>query len=269
MTGFLQRVCAEAKDRVAQDRRHRPDAAVMAAARARPPASDLAAALAGDGVAVITEIKRASPSRGHMAAIPDPASLGRDYAAGGAAAISVLTEPTHFEGSLDDLAAVAAATDLPVLRKDFTVDAYQIWQARAAGAAAVLLILAALDDRQLASLMTAADDAGLDSVVETHTAAEAARAVRAHERVATGRRLILGVNTRNLASLQVDPSHFARIRSQADVPSDALLVAESGVRGPADVTAYAAAGADAVLVGEHVSTAADPRATVAALATAT
>ena len=269
-TGFLQQVCAEARDRIAADAAEEPLAALTRRALATPAPASFADALSGPAgrPRVITEIKRASPSRGHMADIPDPVALARQYVAGGAAAISVLTEPAHFEGHLEDLVAVSAAVDVPTLRKDFVVDAHQVWQARAAGAAAVLLIVAALDDDDLADLQRVADDAGLDCLVETHSAAEVARAVAAHARAATGRRLVLGVNARDLVTLEVDRDHIARVRAAADLPEGALLVAESGIRGPDDVRAYADLGADAVLVGEHVATAPDPTAAVRDLATA-
>lgn len=269
MSNFLRQVCAEALERVADDIEHEDDADLRRRALATPPPPYFADALAGEGIAVITEVKRASPSRGHMADIADPAALARAYVAGGAAVISVLTEPAHFEGSLDDLVEVAASVAVPVLRKDFIVDAYQVWQARAAGAAAVLLIVAALDDDALPELMGAADEAGLDCLVETHSAEEILRAVAAHDIAATGRRLVLGVNARDLTTLEVDRDHIARVREHVDLPLGALLVAESGIRGPDDVAAYAAVGADAVLVGEHVATTADPASAVRALVSVT
>ncbi len=262
---FLHRVCDEAHDRVAADAAREPLDELIARAREVPPPPGFATGLAAPGVQLICEVKRASPSRGHMAEIPDPARLASAYAAGGAAAISVLTEPVHVEGSLDDLRAVTATVALPVLRKDFTVDPYQVWQARAAGAAAVLLIVAALDDDALVELMGVAAEADLDCLVEAHTADEVARAATAHDRAETGRRLVLGVNARDLTTLTVDRAHVARVRAAVDLPDGALLVAESGVAGPADVGEYAAVGADAVLVGEHVATAADPEAAVRAL----
>lgn len=268
--GFLQQVCAEARDRVAAAAAAEPLDAVKVRARQTPPPPSFTDALAGPAgrPRVITEIKRASPSRGHMAEIADPVALALQYAAGGAAAISVLTEPVHFEGHLDDLVAVSAAVTVPTLRKDFVIDAHQVWEARGAGAAAVLLIVAALGDDDLATLQREADAAGLDCLVETHSADEVARAVAAHARAATGRRLVLGVNARDLVTLEVDRRHIARVRAAADLPAGALLVAESGIRGAADVRAYAEVGADAVLVGEHVATAPDPTAAVRDLVTA-
>ncbi len=266
MPGFLERACDQARARVTAAIGERPldDIRTAAAARRRPPS--LADALSGPGVAVVAEVKRASPSRGDLAPIPDAGALARRYRDGGAAAVSVLTEPLAFKGSLDDLEAVVAAVDIPALRKDFVVDPYQVHEAAAVGAAAVLLIVAALDDAALAGLLRVADEAGLDALVETHTPAEAARAATAHAAAGSGRRLIVGVNARDLATLTVDPGRFAAVR--AALPAGAIAVAESGVRGPDDVTRLADLGADAVLVGESVATAADPAAAVAALVAA-
>ncbi len=266
MTGFLARVCTEARDRVAEAARAEPLEALRERAAQRPTAPGFADALSGSGLAVIAEVKRASPSRGRIAAIPDPAWLARQYAEGGAAAVSVLTEPAHFAGSLDDLAMVAAAVRLPVLRKDFVVDPYQIFQARAAGAAAVLLIVAALPQPELVRLLAATAAAGLDALVEVHDEGEAERAAAAHAEATAGRPLVIGVNARDLSTLKVDPDRFAAVR--AALPRDAIAVAESGVQGPADARRLAALGADAVLVGEHVATAGNPAAAVRALAEA-
>jgi indole-3-glycerol phosphate synthase len=207
---------------------------------------------------VIAEVKRASPSKGPIAPGLDAAAQARAYQHGGAAAVSVLTEPTRFAGSLDDLAAVSA-TGVSALRKDFIVDRYQIWEARAAGAAAVLLIVAALDDRTLAGLHDEAATAGLDALVEVHDADEAARAG------AIGARIV-GVNARNLRTFEVDPQAFARLRPS--LPPHALAVAESGISTPEQIREAAACGADAVLVGESLVRAADPAAAVAALVAA-
>ncbi|MGH8885225.1 MAG: indole-3-glycerol phosphate synthase TrpC [Egibacteraceae bacterium] len=263
MSGFLAQVCAQARARVAEAVRDEPLEALRARALERPAPPGFAAALAGDGVAVIAEVKRASPSRGRLAAIGDPAALARRYAEGGAAAVSVLTEPTHFAGSLDDLATVAAAAPLPVLRKDFVVDRYQVLEARAAGAAAVLLIVAALPQPDLEGLLVAAAQAGLDALVEVHDPDEATRAALAHCGAATGWPLVIGVNARDLVTLSIDQDRFEVVRGA--LPEDAVTVAESGVRGPVDVRRLAGLGADAVLVGEHVATAADPAAAVRAL----
>jgi indole-3-glycerol phosphate synthase len=220
---------------------------------------DAVAALSGQDVAVIAEVKRASPSKGKMAAIDDPAALACDYEAGGASIISVLTEPRHFGGSLEDLAAVRERVAVPVLRKDFIVSSYQIWEARAHGADMVLLIVAALEQNALVSLVERAVSIGLVPLVEVHTDAEVVRAVEAGAKV-------IGVNARDLTTLEVDRGVFARLAPL--IPSHVIKIAESGIRGPRDLFAYAAAGADAVLVGESLVTGKDPRSAVADLVTA-
>lgn len=264
MHGFLEQACAEAQERVAEAQRLVPLAALRQAPA--PPPRPLAPALDGPGVAVIAEIKRASPSRGHLAWVPDPAPRAHAYVAGGAAAISVLTEPAHFRGTLADLTAVAAAVGVPVLRKDFVVDAYQVWEARAAGASAVLLIVAALDDGRLTDLLGAVAESGLDALVEVHDPREAERAAAAFEQARYPDIPVVGVNARDLATLSLDPGRFAACAGA--LPETAVTVAESGVTGPADVDRAAAAGADAILVGEHVVTASDPTQAVAALVAA-
>lgn len=260
---FLQQACAGARERVAQARVGEADEELRARALASPRPASLADALAAAGLSVIAEVKRSSPSRGRMTEIPDPAGLASAYARGGASAISVLTEPQWFDGSLDDLRAVTAAVNVPVLRKDFTVDSYQIWEARTAGAAAVLLIVAALPDDELTAHLRTADEAGLDALVEVHDTDEADRARKAWADAGTGRRLILGVNARDLTSLQVDPERFEAVRRS--LPDGAIAVAESGVKGPEHVAHLPGLGADAVLVGEYVATAADPEAAVRGL----
>jgi indole-3-glycerol phosphate synthase len=261
---FLPRACAEARDRVTEAARLVPLGALQQAPA--PPPRPLAPALGGPGVAVIAEIKRASPSKGHLAWVPDPVPRARAYTAGGAAAVSVLTEPAHFRGTLADLTAVAAGVDVPVLRKDFVVDPYQVWEARAAGASALLLIVAALDDDALAGLLAETAAAGLDALVEVHDVAEAARAGAAFAASRYPDVPVVGVNARDLTTLQVDPDRFAACADA--LPPGAIAVAESGVAGPDDVRRAAEAGADAVLVGEHVVTATDPRAAVAELVAA-
>ncbi len=258
-TGFLARALARKRAEVAASRRDRPVAELVAAAADRPPPRSLAAALRGAGISVIAEVKRASPSRGHLAIIPDAGALARACADGGAAAISVLTEPAHFAGSMDDLVDVAAATPLPALRKDFVIDAYQVWEARAAGAAAVLLIVAALEQNALVGLLERIESLGMTGLVEVHTEAEADRALAAGARV-------IGVNARNLVTLDIDRSIFERIAP--GLPSGVIKIAESGVRGPHDLISYACAGADAVLVGEGLVRSDSPREAVAELVTA-
>lgn len=211
------------------------------------------------GVAVIAEVKRSSPSKGALSPITDPAGLARSYQAGGASAISVLTEGRRFGGSLADLRAVREAVTLPVLRKDFIVASYQLWEAREAGADMVLLIVAALEQPALVSLVERAESLGLTPLVEVHDADEVERAVDAGSR-------IIGVNARNLKTLDVDPGTFARV--VPSIPSGVLAVAESGVRGAADVVSYAHQGAHAVLVGEALVTGSDPQTAVAELVAA-
>ncbi|PTR32382.1 indole-3-glycerol phosphate synthase [Rhodococcus sp. OK519] len=234
-------------------------AAVKAAAAAAPPALDAAAALRAPGIGVIAEVKRASPSKGALADIPNPAVLAAAYEAGGARMISVLTEERRFHGSLADLDAVRKAVSIPVLRKDFIVGPYQIHEARAHGADVILLIVAALDQHVLASLLDRTESLGMTALVEVHTEEEADRALEAGASV-------IGINARNLKTLEVDMDTFGRIAP--GLPTDLVKIAESGVRGTADLLAYAGAGADAVLVGEGLVTSGDPRAAVSDLVTA-
>ncbi|MBB0245392.1 indole-3-glycerol phosphate synthase TrpC [Streptomyces alkaliphilus] len=243
---------AERQERVGLDE-------LKEAAERAPAPLDGVAALRGDGVRVICEVKRSSPSKGALAAIADPAGLAADYEAGGAAAISVLTERRRFGGSLADLDAVRARVDVPVLRKDFIVTAYQLWEARAHGADLALLIVAALEQPALVSLVERAESIGLTPLVEVHDEEEVERALDAGARV-------IGVNARDLRTLEVDRSTFSRLAPE--LPADVVKIAESGVRGPHDLIAYAHDGADAVLVGESLVTGRDPRAAVADLVAA-
>lgn len=234
-----------------QDQRTREQAmpldAVKQAAAAAPAPLDARRWLRhADAVPIIAEIKRASPSKGHLADIPDPAALAAEYERGGAAAISVLTEGRRFLGSLDDLDRVRAAVHIPVLRKDFITTPYQIWEARAHGADIVLLIVAALDDATLHELLDLTHELGMTALVETHTADEIARAVQAGAAV-------IGINARNLKDLSVNVDNYRELA--AALPPDVIKVAESGVFGPVELEDYARAGADAVLVGEGVATA--------------
>ncbi|MUH60190.1 bifunctional indole-3-glycerol phosphate synthase/tryptophan synthase subunit beta [Bifidobacterium canis] len=201
-------------------------------------------------VPVIAEIKRASPSKGHLIDIDDPAALAREYERGGASAISVLTEGRRFLGSLADLDAVRTAVSIPVLRKDFITNDYQIWEARAHGADIILLIVAALGDEQLEHLLSLTHELGMTALVETHTREEINRAIAAGARV-------IGINARNLKNLRVDVNKYSELAD--DLPEDVIKVAESGVFGAVEVEDYARAGADAVLVGEGVATASDPQ----------
>ncbi|MHB8451930.1 MAG: indole-3-glycerol phosphate synthase TrpC [Mycobacteriales bacterium] len=228
------------------------------AVRARPP-KDVVARLRAPGVAVIAEVKRRSPSRGNLAAIPDPAALAAEYAAGGAACISVLTEARRFGGRPEDLAAVRAAVDIPVLCKDFLVSPYQVWEARSLGADMVLLIVAALEQKRLCGLLDKVHQLGMVALVEVHDEAEVVRALDAGARV-------VGVNARDLTTMAVDTTTFARLAPE--LPPRVLKVAESGVTGPGEVVAYGHAGADAILVGEALVTRGDPRHAVAELVSA-
>jgi len=232
---------------------------LKAAARRAPDALDPMPAFRRSGVSVIAEVKRSSPSKGALATIADPAALAADYEAGGAATISVLTEQRRFGGSLDDLRAVRAKVAIPVLRKDFIVTSYQLWEARAAGADLALLIVAALDQNGLEALVDRARSIGLTPLVEVHDEEEVERAL------AAGADLI-GVNARNLKTLEVDRDTFARLAPR--IPDEAVRVAESGVRGPHDVFEYAKQGADVVLVGETLVKGTDPRSAVADLVAA-
>lgn len=213
-------------------------------------------AFAAPGLSVIAEVKRRSPSKGALAEIPDPAALATAYAAGGADAISVLTEQRRFGGSLDDLRAVRAAVSTPLLRKDFVVTSYQLLEARAAGADLVLLIVAALPGGQLAELHDQARSLGLTVLTEVHDEDEVERAL------SVGARLV-GVNARDLRTLEVHPGTFARLAGL--LPDDVVTVAESGIGGPADAARYADQGADVVLVGEALVRDGDPSAAVAAM----
>lgn len=206
-----------------------------------------------DGVRVIAEVKRKSPSKGNLSEIQDPAELAAAYERGGAAVISVLTEERHFGGSLADLDAVRTAVNLPILRKDFTVDEYQIWEARAHGADLILLIVAALDDDTLVSFLELTERLGMNALVETHTAEEVRRAVAAGAR-------IIGVNVRNLKTLEIDRSVFPALAGL--IPGNAVVVAESGVRDLSDVELFVAEGARAVLVGEALVRHSNPESTV-------
>lgn len=233
-------------------------AAVKKASEQAPPPLDGAAALRQPGIGVIAEVKRASPSKGALANIADPADLAQEYAAGGARMISVLTEERRFNGSLADLDAVRAVVDIPILRKDFIVGPYQIHEARAHGADVILLIVAALEQQVLEALLDRTESLGMTALVEVHDVEEADRALAAGATV-------VGVNNRDLKTLKVDRGNFGRIAP--GLPSEVIKIAESGVRGAPDLMAFAGAGADAVLVGEGLVTSGDPRAAVAELVT--
>ncbi|HET8582465.1 MAG TPA: indole-3-glycerol phosphate synthase TrpC [Jatrophihabitans sp.] len=259
MASVLDEIVAGVRADVATRQAALPMDVVKERACAAHPARDALALLRAPGVGVIAEVKRRSPSAGALASITDPAALAAQYEAGGARMISVLTEERRFGGSLDDLDAVRAAVRIPVLRKDFVVGSYQVHEARAHGADVVLLIVAALEQNALIGLRERVESLGMTALVEVHTEEEASRALDAGARV-------IGVNARDLRTLDVDRSTFERIAP--GLPSHVVKIAESGVRGPLDLIEYAAAGADAVLVGETLVTGSDPRHAVAELVTA-
>ncbi|WP_285681413.1 indole-3-glycerol phosphate synthase TrpC [Actinoplanes sp. NBRC 103695] len=256
---MLEEILAGVREDVAIRQEQIPLEQIRELAAKAPPAIDAYAALRKPGVAVIAEVKRASPSKGALADIPDPAELAGEYAAGGARCISVLTEGRWFGGSLEDLAAVRAAVGVPVLRKDFVVSSYQIHEARAHGADLVLLIVAALEQNVLTGLLERIESLGMTALVEVHNEDEADRALEAGAQV-------IGVNARDLRTLEVDRSVFERIAP--GLPGNVVKIAESGVRGPHDLIRYASAGADAVLVGEGLVTKKSPRDAVAELVNA-
>jgi indole-3-glycerol phosphate synthase len=220
-------------------------------ARAASSPRSFTAALAAPTIALIGELKRASPSAGTIDAAADPVAVARAYESGGAAAISVLTEPDYFRGSLEDLRAVREAVGLPVLRKDFVCEPLHVWEARAAGADAVLLIVAALSQHELVALGDLAEILGMAALVEVHSAIDAERASAAGAR-------IVGINTRDLATLAVDPGVVKELRPL--IPDGAIVVGESGVSSRADVLTLEAMGCHAVLVGEALMRAPDPAA---------
>jgi indole-3-glycerol phosphate synthase len=250
MPTVLDEIVAGVREDLAAAQARVPRKEVERLAREAPPALDAEAALRAPGLSLIAEVKRSSPSKGALATIEDPAALAQEYAAGGATAISVLTERRRFGGSLDDLDAVRSAVRVPLLRKDFMVDDYQLHEARAHGADLILLIVAALSQPDLVRMQALARELGMTALVEVHDEDEAARAVDAG---ATG----VGVNARNLKTLEVDRDTFGRLAPL--LPDGVVRVAESGITGPLDAARHASEGADAVLVGEALVRGSDPR----------
>ena len=250
---MLDQLLAGALEDTRARRQLKPTAQVEAEALARPAALDALEALApADRIKVIAEVKRASPSRGELAEIPEPQALAAQYESGGASAVSVLTEERKFKGSLADLEAVRKAVSIPVLRKDFIGEEHQILEARAAGADMVLLIVAALPQETLQRLYDFTRQLGMTPLVETHSDDEVTRAVD------LGAQLI-GVNARNLSTFELDRELFGRVADQ--IPAGVIRVAESAVLDVSDVVRYREAGADVVLVGEALVTN-DPIATL-------
>jgi indole-3-glycerol phosphate synthase len=244
--GILGKILDEKRREVAAARERAPERALVDRADAAPAPRDLAAALRRGGrpsPRVIAEFKRASPSAGPIRPGADPGEIAAEYERSGAAAVSVLTDRTFFDGDLAHVTAARARVAVPILRKDFVIDPWQVLEARAAGADAVLLIVAALDDATLASLIDAVHARGMTALVEIHDRDEARRAVDAGARV-------IGVNHRDLGTFAIDMGLFEAIRPL--LPAAAIAVAESGIRTTADVRRMAAAGADAILVGEQL-----------------
>ena len=262
MSDTLARIVADKRADLAQRQGRRPLPRVLEEARVAPAPRGfhraLRAAVDAGRYGLIAEIKKASPSKGLIRAEFDPPALARAYADGGATCLSVLTDTPYFQGRDEDLVAARAAVQLPVLRKDFTVDPYQVAEARALGADCVLLILAALDDIAAGEIEAAARDQRMDVLLEVHDEAELERALRL-------RSPLLGINNRNLKTLAVDLATTERLA--ALVPGDRLLVCESGIRGPGDLERMARVGARCFLVGEQLMSQPDVRAATRALLT--
>jgi len=245
---YLDKILAHKVDEVERARRQHPLAQVAQAANYQTDALPVIPALQRETVALIAEVKHASPSRGVLIDPFRPADLARTYADNGAAMLSVLTDEHFFKGSLDVLRQVRSAVDLPLLRKDFVFDEYQIYEARAAGADAVLLIVAALTDEQLHDLYDLAEHLGMTALVEVHSADELDRALQAEAS-------LIGINNRDLRTFEVDTETTAEL--VAHIPGDVVVVAESGLKTAKDVQRMGAHGAQAVLVGEGLVTAPD------------
>jgi len=251
---LLDQIVASKREEVARARAALPERALRdLAARAPAPRDFYAALAAPGGIKLIAEVKRASPSRGLLRRDFDPVALARVYAAHGAACISVLTDEHWFQGSLEHLRAVRAAVELPVLRKDFILDPYQVWEARAAGADAVLLIAECLDDAALRTLHNLICELGMTTLLELYEAANLPRAIE------TGTRL-LGINNRNLHTFETRLEHTLELLPQ--IPADCLVISESGIRTRDDVRRLEAAGVRALLVGEALVTQPDPGAAI-------
>jgi indole-3-glycerol phosphate synthase len=254
VTAILDQIVAAKRREVAAAKARTPEAELRGQLPAAPPVRDFLAALAPPGpIRLIAEVKKASPSKGVLRADFDPVELARAYQRHGAAAISVLTDGPYFQGSLDDLRRVRAAVDLPVLRKDFVIDPYQVLEARSAGADAVLLIAECLDDDRLQSLHEAIVALGMTPLVELYEPENLPRVLR----IGAG---LIGINNRNLRSFEVDLEHTLRLRRE--IPGDRVVVGESGIRTRADVQRLEAAGVHAMLVGESLITSPDPGAAV-------
>ncbi len=259
---FLERIVADRRRDIAEAKRLTPANGLLVRLAEAPPVRDFAGALAGPGISLIGEIKRVSPAKGSLNANADPAALATAYAASGVRAISVLTEPRHFYGSLDDLALVRrtlelAGTAVPLLCKDFFLDPYQVMQARLAGADAILVIVAIVDDAQLLALVREAERLGMTPLVEVNNEDETRRAI-------TAGATLIGINNRNLHTFEVALETTARLRPL--IPAGRLVASLSAISTAADVEQLAGWGVDAMLVGEALMTAPDPAARARELA---
>lgn len=254
--GILGRIVAARRAGLPRQQYRMPQAALRMAVKKASPVRDFTAPLVRDGVNIIAELKKASPSRGLIRSEFRPAELAEQLAAAGAAALSVLTEEEFFQGSIAHLRAARAATNLPVLRKDFIFDPWQVWEARAAEADSFLLIAAILDDTRLRELLAAGRELGMEPLVEVHTREELSRALEAGAR-------ILGVNNRDLRTFEVRLE--TSLALVAEIPDDCIAVSESGLRTAEDLQRLRAAGFDAFLIGEHLMASADPAVALRAL----
>ena len=252
----LDEIINARRRRLEEARKSSPLSEVEEAAARRHERRDFAAAISGKGLSVIAELKQASPSRGLLRRDYRPRELAQGYEAAGAAALSVLTEEDYFRGSLTDLIDARDAVGLPVLRKDFILDDYQVYESVGAGADALLLIVAALADKELCSLIGLCELLRIGALVEVHTGEELERALAAGAR-------IVGINNRNLKTLEVDFDTSFRLR--AKIPSACLAVSESGIKTAADLHRLSETGFDAVLIGEHLMASEDPGETLAAM----
>jgi indole-3-glycerol phosphate synthase len=251
---ILDSIVADKMNELERQQEAVPLAELKAAIEHQPPPLDFAAALAGDSIRLITEVKKASPSKGVLHADLDPARLADAYASAGAAAISVLTESRYFQGSLENLAAIRAhLPDMPLLRKDFILKPYQVFESRASGADALLLITAILDDAGLKELLSLSHDLGMSCLVEVHNEAELKRALACPAK-------IIGINNRDLKTMSVDLAVTRRLRPL--IPPDRIVVSESGIKGPDDIRKMRGWGVDAILVGEALVTAGDVKARI-------
>jgi indole-3-glycerol phosphate synthase len=252
----LDRIIEARRAAIAHRKKSVPETVLRFGVKQAQPVRDFAAALVRDSINIIAELKKASPSRGLIRADFDPVALARGFEAAGAAALSVLTEEEFFQGDLKHMRDARAAVGLPVLRKDFIIDPWQVWEARATNADSFLLIVAALDDERLAELFALGRELGMEPLVEVHTRGELARALAAGAR-------IIGVNNRDLRTLEL------RVETSLElieiIPDECIAVCESGLRLHDDLTRFRAAGFDAFLVGEHLMAQPDPAAALRAL----